>query len=897
MKKILIIEDDKILMETATEFLREEGFEVYNAPQGTEGIKMASTLLPDVILCDIYMPGIDGYQVFLKLQSDYETSRIPFIFMTAKAEKEDIRYGMLLGADDYITKPLDFLELKKSIQTRIEKFEKTIKKSEAKYHAFLQLASDAILIIKPGTAEIRNANFAGLELLGYSREEISGLTYDKIASDEIFDIISKNKKRNDSIMMQQTSWMNKDGLPIPVQVNATLVVVGEEEFFLLIARNITDIINKEKALQASEERYRSLVENTGEGLGVVDENENFTYINPAACEIFGLSEKDMIGVNLKMFLDEHTYEEIRHQTQIRKQGEKGMYEIEVHRPDGSSRWILITATPQMDVKGNFIGTSGIFRDITLRKMAEKKLEESEKRLSAIVELTSDWIWEIDASWQYTYVSPKVTYNLGYRPEEMIGKTPFDFMLPEDVPATQEYLRSFVHKLQPLNAIENRARHKDGRVVYLETSGIPILDEKEQYQGYRGADRDITLRKLYEKELIVSKEKAEESDRLKSSILANMSHELRTPLNGILGFAEIMKEELKDTEYEAMAENIHGSGKRLMATLNSIITLSQLEAGKVTISMKEVMLGETINTVIKSMEPMAMDKKIKIQYSGPCPDNIITDDHLLKQLMRQIIDNAIKFTDYGGITVEYTNIHESGKNWAVIKISDTGIGIEKNYFDLIFQEFRQVSEGFGRRYQGSGIGLTICKKVIDLLEGKITLESTPGKGSSFYIWLPSKGSEGAPHSNSEQKTLKPFMIRKERIKKENLPKILLVEDNLVNRDLMEYFLKESYMVDHAMDGESALKMVKSKHYQALLMDINLGFGMTGIEATQEIRKIPGYEKTPIIAVTGYAMEEDREKLLASGCTHYLPKPFEQADILDLMANALKGSPGRGDLTDF
>jgi len=887
MKKILIIEDDKILLETATDFLSEEGFEVYRALEGSEGIRLAETILPDLILCDIYMPGIDGYQVFARLQSGMETSRIPFIFMTAKAEKEDIRFGMQMGADDYITKPVNFLELIKSIQTRIEKFEKTIKKSEAKYHALFELAGDSIIMVRPGNGEIFDANISGLDMLGYTKEELLNHGYDKIASDEILQTIQswKTGKAFDKILMKETSWLHRQGFEIPVQVNGTILEIAGESFFLLIARNIADIRAKENALQESEERYRNLIENTGEGVGVVDENECFTYVNPAACDIFGLPSGQMMGRSLQSFMDEMSFAEMQRQTENRKQGEKGMYEMEVHRPDGSNRWIIVTATPSLDSQGKFTGTSGIFRDITHRKLAENKLEASEKRLSEIVDLTNDWIWEIDPEWKYTYVSPKVYDSMGYSPEEMIGKTPFDFMITEDIIKTKENLRSFVHQYKPLTALENRAKHKNGQVIYLETSGIPMLDEKGKYSGYRGADRDITLRKLYEKELIFSKEKAEESDRLKSSILANMSHELRTPLNGILGFAEILKEELRDTEYESMAENIRGSGKRLMSTLNSIITLSQLEAGKVSLSMKEVDLKVSIDSVIKSMELLATEKNIYLRTSGIEAIAIVTDDHLIKQLMRQLLDNAIKFTDGGGITVEYHIVSEGGKDWAVLKVSDTGIGIEKDYFDIIFQEFRQVSEGFGRRYQGSGIGLTICKKIIDLLGGHITLESSPGKGSSFFVWLPvNKHEKYVSEKNLSTDKKNPLSNNKLNSGKE-LPLILLVEDNLVNKDLTEYFLRAKYRVDHAPDGATALEMVKTRLYAALLMDINLGFGMTGIEVTREIRKLAGYESIPIVAVTGYTLEEDKEKLMEIGCTHYIAKPFDQSEILALLDRAL------------
>ena len=762
MKKILIIEDDRILLETAADFLREEGYEVYKAFDGQNGIEEAIKVLPDLILCDIFMPKFDGYQVFSKLQTNIETSRIPFIFLTAKAEKEDIRYGMQLGADDYITKPLNFKELRKSIQIRLEKFEKTIKRSEVKYHALFELASDAILMIKPPKGEILDANKATLEMLGFVKSEVlcqSG--YEIFAKDEFEKMIRfwEAETSQDAFTLMESVWKHKNGTLIPVQVSGKKIEILSEGFFLVIARNISEIKAKEEALRESEERYRDLVENTGEGLGVVDTHEIFTYANPAACEIFGMQADELIGKNLLSFLNEKSIQEINKQTEIRKQGGKSIYELEVKRPGGDIRWIIVTATGKYDKTGQFTGTFGIFRDITIRK-------------------------------------------------------------------------------------------------------------------------------LYEEELIVAKEKAEESDRLKSSILANMSHELRTPLNGILGFAEILKEELQDTEYENMVENIHGSGRRLMTTLNSIITLSQLEAGKISISVKEFSVMDGINSLMKSFGPMIKEKNIYLKPDGENPGSIFTDEHLIKQLLRQIIDNAIKFTDHGGITVHTSRKKESGKDWVVIRITDTGIGIDKDYFELIFQEFRQVSEGFGRKYQGSGIGLTISKKIIDLLEGIITLESKPGAGSTFSIWLPEKISPKPHQSNPQviQRTNRP------QVKKsagEGLPMVLLVEDNQVNRELTEFFLKKVCLLEFVTDGETALEMVQKKSYDAILMDINLGLGMNGIETTRGIRKVSGYENTPIIAVTGYTMIDDKDKLLAEGCTHYIAKPFDRESIQALLREALSG----------
>ncbi|MEI8004990.1 MAG: PAS domain S-box protein [Bacteroidota bacterium] len=885
MKKILLIEDDRLILETTSSFLEGAGFEILQASGGDEGISIAKIKSPDLIICDILMPGTNGHEVYRILHDDMTTADIPFIFLSSLSDIRDIRAGMAMGADDYITKPLHPDELLKTVETRLEKFDRLLKHKELRYHALFELASEAILMIKPDTAEIIDANHATLDMLGYSKVEISRLKANDILHTSTWENVIKflsGSVMNRRLPFQESTWKRKDSVEFPVQITGQAIEVQGLQYFLLTARDMSDIRFKEKALKDSEERHKELVENIGEGIGVVDLNERFTYVNPAASEIFGLSASKLVGQKLLTFIHPSSHNEILRQTHNRILGQKSIYEVEVLRLDGERRWIIVTATPQYDSKGAFYGTFGIFRDITKNKLAEARIRESEERLSAIVDLTNDYIWEIDPEWRYTYVSSKVFDILGYRPEDVLGKSPFAFMLPEDAERAKTEIRKMVHEFKALNLITNRAMHHDGHVIYLESSGIPLFDANGKYVGYRGADRDVTLRKSFENQLIISKEKAEESDRLKSSILANVSHELRTPLNGILGFAEILKNELKETEQELMADNIHSSGRRLMGTLNSLITLSQLVAGKVSLVIRPVFLKESISAVIRSLEPLAKEKNLAITLNADPSVSVNTDEQLFKQLCRQILDNAIKFTEHGGITVEVSTEKAGYEGYVIVSIIDSGIGIEKDYHDLIFQEFRQVSEGFGRKYQGSGIGLTICKKSIDLLEGKITIDSSSGKGSAFHIWLPNKKEVTANKPDVQITTPAPGP---KPVTTSDLPSVLLVEDNLVNKELTEFFLRKVCKVDYAADGNTAIEKVRAKKYEAILMDINLGYGINGIEATKEIKKVPGYNDIPIIAVTGYTMSGDKDMLIAQGCTHYLAKPFDQASILEVMMDVL------------
>jgi PAS domain S-box-containing protein len=754
------------------------------------------------------------------------------------------------------------------------------------YRALLDLDRDAILMVRMSDGLIMETNKVCLDLLGFTEQTISEIHFADFMV-ELSSVFSVNALYTSldpgPLSFQETLWKHCNGRQIPVQASMKKIDAPGEPMMIIIARDLSEMKAKENALLASDARYFDLVDSSGEGLGIVDTDEYFTFANPAACEIFGLSPDQMIGTNLNSFLDEHAIEEIRYQTAIRKEGQKSIYELEIVRPDGNRRWIIVTATPQYDSERKFISTLGIFRDITARKLAETRLRESEQRLHEIVDITNDWIWEVDPGWKYSFVSPKVFDILGYRPEEMIGRSPFEFLLPEDVASVQEGIRGIVHQFKPLNAIVNQARHREGRLVYLETSGIAVFSEQGEYKGYRGADRDITRRKLVENELISAKEKAEESDRLKSSILANMSHELRTPLNGILGFAEILKEEISHSESGSMVDNIYNSGLRLMSTLNSIITLSQLEAGKISMSAKMTLLDHCISTVVKSLEFQYAEKNLHMSITSVKPVSIRTDEHLFNILLQQILDNAIKFTDKGGVTIETKEVTESMEEWVVVRICDTGIGIDTANYELIFQEFRQVSEGFGRKYQGSGIGLTISRKIIDLLGGKITVSSEPGSGTCFSLWLPRDAGASSLAENSRRPEIVPD--NKPQSEQEQLPLLLLVEDNMINKELTTLFLHNICIVDHAPDAATAIEMVKNKTYRAILMDINLGYGKNGIEATIEIRKLPGYETIPIIAVTGYTMEDEMGQLFAAGCNKHISKPFNKQTLLKIVQESL------------
>ncbi|MCX6165096.1 MAG: ATP-binding protein [Ignavibacteriae bacterium] len=395
-------------------------------------------------------------------------------------------------------------------------------------------------------------------------------------------------------------------------------------------------------------------------------------------------------------------------------------------------------------------------------------------------------------------------------------------------------------------------------------------------------------KKSEEELIKAKIYAEEASNLKSSLLSNMSHELRTPMNGILGFAEIIMEESTDSYFKELANYIHISGKRLMKTLNSIMDLSQLEAGSDILNYDDFDLIQEIQIVINSFIPVANQKNLFLNFVHPQPTiPFYSDKNFIQQIITNLIDNALKFTPTGGVSVEANLLKIANNKIVEIKVIDSGIGIAKEYKNIVFKEFRQVSEGHKRNYEGSGLGLSLTKKMVKLLNGKIVFESYPGKGSIFNIIIPVVSNPQSKKLTKKQIYKKEPILVRDAPKKFSigLPKILLIEDNEISIKLTKQFLAKICNMDYTKDPIMAIDMVKKSIYDLILLDINLGHEMDGLQVAQEIKKIMGYENVPIIAVTGYALRGDKERMLKGGCIDYVKKPFEKATLIETIKKNL------------
>jgi CheY-like chemotaxis protein len=377
--------------------------------------------------------------------------------------------------------------------------------------------------------------------------------------------------------------------------------------------------------------------------------------------------------------------------------------------------------------------------------------------------------------------------------------------------------------------------------------------------------------------------------LRKTILKNLNHEIRTPLTSILGFSEILLEMLKDSEYEDLLVKINDAGNRLQTKLNSLIILSELENLNSNVPTRQFDICENTREIVEQFKPIASKKQLLLVFYAKQSCHIIGSPRLYGQIMENLLDNAVKFTPGGTIKVEISAIQRDGKHWAQIKVQDTGIGIADEHKNLIFEEFRQVSEGDQRNFEGFGIGLTITQKLVDIFGGEINFNSIQGKGSTFTILMPlvqnsHQANHGEMHVVSHQFG-QPVLLKKFHSDQGELPILLLVEDNSINVELFTMYLRDFCHVFHAFDGYSAIKLASENSFDAVLLDIHLGIGLNGIETLKAMREIEGYQKIPMIAITGFAGNNDKEDLLEKGFSDYLAKPFDKSSLIHVIRQNL------------
>lgn len=678
----------------------------------------------------------------------------------------------------------------------------------------------------------------------------------------------------------------KDGSEFLSSISTSVIrdEKGSPIAFTIVAMDITDRKKSENELRDSRQMLQLILDNIPQRIFWKDINSNYLGCNKNFANDAGFSNpSDLIGLNdynmpWKSVEADH-YRLIDSKVMKNNQPIFKIIEPQTHY-DGMLAWVETNKIPLHDELGKVVGILGTYEDITERKKSEEALKESEERFRSLIDNMIEAALIIDWDGEIIFANNSAAKLVHLEDASQgIGKNVFEFLHDDFAPQVYSALKYLERNPAPFKD-EYIIKTTQNEELWVESLGINIMFSNKKY--ILVTLRDITSRKNVEKHLLEAKEKAEELNRVKSNFLANMSHELRTPLVGILGFAELLQERLREDTTKEMADRILTSAGRLMDTLNLLLDLSRIEAKKVDINLQPNRISELVESQVQLFEAVAEKKNLFLETSI-INHNLYSnvDEQIFRQIINNLVNNALKYTYTGGVLVSVDPIINDSGEFVRVSVKDTGIGIPTESLGLIFQEFRQVSEGFNRHFEGTGLGLTITKNFVESMGGQISVNSTIGSGSTFTIIFPLLKDykqievKKVIDSNSEQLSVKEY-------KAEFRPKLLVVDNDDSSRDIIKLFLKNICETDFADSGEKAFRQVNEKKYDIILMDINLGKGMSGVETTREIRKIESYKEIPIVAITGFAMRGDREEFILAGCTHYLSKPFTRTKLLKLIS---------------
>jgi len=556
---------------------------------------------------------------------------------------------------------------------------------------------------------------------------------------------------------------------------------------------------------------------------------------------------------------------------------------------GASDYIIkdtINAPTIKKIINNVTYLSEIERE---KRYTKEALKNSEKRL-----MEAQRIAKI-GSWEYHFDSDKVYWS-----EEMFRIFERD---PETYTPQSDHFVSLFHPDDRAKIREGIDRAMSGEVFnldirillpndrfkYVNLNAYFMRDDDDYYDKFAGTVQDIEQRKQVEEELRTAKKMAEESGRVKEQFLANMSHEIRTPMNAIIGFANLLlKEQEQFTEdQQKYIHSIQHAGDNLMVIINDILDVSKFESGKFSLEMADFVLPDVVSNAVNMFKLKAQEKnnlKLSYEIEEDVPYHLIGDSVRLNQILVNLISNALKFTEKGHIKLMIKTLSQ-GKNKAKLRftIEDTGIGIPKNKLNTIFKSFTQASSDTTRKYGGTGLGLTIVKKLVEFQQGNIEVESEVGKGTSISIDLPfGKNSLRQKLGVTNDEDQKDMNIDYPK----NI-KVLMAEDNEMNKELAKFVFKDiGWELDMADDGLLAIEMHKQSDYDVILMDIQMP-RMDGYEATRKIRNELDASKTgiPIIAITAHALKTEIDKCLEVGMNDYISKPFKVSEIITKVCKQL------------
>ncbi len=689
--------------------------------------------------------------------------------------------------------------------------------------------------------------------------------------------------QKNGVWIGENKLYHRDGSWIPVQQTVFPIYnkQGKQTGMGTLMRDIT----REKKMRADMDIQAAIINSSQDFVAAVDHDFAVTYLNPAAYRMSGYTAEE-IGLQLTPDVvlspdaAKSVYETGRH---VVEHGAVLQREEIMHRRDGKQTTVLMTLFPITDQQGRRFGLGTIMRDITAQKATEQAVFEARNRLDVALKSARAGVWEIDLSTDTARLDENILALL--RMDVKQNDLPihaFIAMLVRGMPAqAQDALYAAVRERNLTVDSFPTDMHfalPDGQELYL-TQSVNVMRNASGRPTYiTGIVMDVTARTKMENELMLAKDAAESASRAKSQFLSNMSHEIRTPMNAIIGMTRIAKGTTDPKRIEESLDKVEASGAHLLNIINDILDISKIESGKMELFCEDFDLKRMLDTILHVTNVRAEEKKLTldVRMAPDVPTALFGDVTHLSQVILNLLSNAVKFTPAGGhvcLHITQQGITEDDVQLKVA-VCDDGIGITPEQQSRLFSAFEQADGSITKRYGGTGLGLVISRKLIQMMGGDILLQSALGKGSTFSFVIPLPFAKGEMTGEDQQaesaQTTYPGK------------QVLIAEDIEINREILACMLEPfGVTVTMAQDGQEAVNLFREHpdKYDLIFMDIQMPV-MDGYTATREIRSsgLTRASTVPIVAMTANAFAEDVQQALASGMNGHLAKPVDQGEFV-------------------
>lgn len=802
---------------------------------------------------------------------------------------------------------INYLAIKQDITER-KRTEEILKQNEEKYRYMFVNNPQPMWIYDLETLAFLEVNGAAINHYGYSRNEFLAMTHKDIRPKEEIMLLLDDVKGTTSTFNPGSEWhhIKKNGEQIDVEIVSHPIVYSGKNARHVLVNDITKrketenkirelnanlevtVQQRTKALAASEKSYRQVVENVAEVIFQTDADGLWVFLNKSWEEITGFSVKESIGQLFVNYV--HPEDRARNweffEPLIRREKDYCQHEIRYLTKAGGFRWIEVYAKLALNENNEVMGTFGTLQDVTERRLAEETVILQKERLESIIDGSSLGSWEWNVQTGELLINEIWASQIGYTVEELAPisiKTWEKIIHPDDLILNNKLLEKHFKGESEIYLSEDQMKHKNGSWIWIASSGkvISWTDDGKPLWMF-GSHQDITERKRAEEELRFARNEAEKANVAKSEFLSRMSHELRTPMNSILGFAQLLEMGELNAGQRKGVNHIMKSGKHLLALINEVLDISRIESGRLSLSLEPVQLSSLISEMTDVIKLQAEERQIKVQLIDS-ESNLLfvrSDRQRLKQILLNLLNNAIKYNhESGSIFIE---VQQKPDGMVRLSVTDTGNGIAPEFIPKLFTPFERIGAD-KTSTEGTGLGLSVVKKLMEAMGGNYGVESTFGKGSTFWIELPQSESQmekAAKSGNLEQSNGKIDG---------KTGTILYIEDNRSNIELIEQILSSQRAdIELITDihGKKALPLAIAHKPDLILLDLNLP-DIHGSKVLEQLQSVENTRNIPVVVISADAMPQQLRKLRDAGAKDYLTKPLDIPGFLKLIQDYLPG----------